>query len=188
MISARNLASSLYGVWLILRWETAGFDYFDRTFGGFWRSYIVAAALAPIYAAHTIASYSPDTVTMPLSVYIATEVIAYVMSWTVFPFAMITVARTLERDDRLFQYLVPYNWFQLAVGLVSLPITVLTDLRFLAPESAAGLNLVVLAVFFSYGIFLARHALKIGIITAVGIVFFDVLLSLLVRQVVTLAS
>ncbi|MBM3513657.1 MAG: hypothetical protein FJX59_08075 [Alphaproteobacteria bacterium] len=188
MMSARQLASALYGVWLLLRWDAGGFNYIDRTFGGFWRSYLVAIALGPVYFAHSIVAFQPSKTGPAFGLYMATESIAYVMSWTVFPFVMITVARSLDRDSRYFEYMVAYNWFQLAVGLVALPITILTDMQLIVPESGAFLNLVVLAAFFAYGTFIARTALDITAVTAVGVVFLDFILSLIVRQVVTLAS
>lgn len=188
MMSARQLASALYGVWLLLRWDVNGFNYFDRNFGGFWRSYLVAFALAPIYAAHAIVSFQRTEGGPSLGLHLTTEALAYVMAWTVFPFVMITIARTLDRDGQYFGYMVPYNWFQLAVGVVTLPVTLLSDLQVIGLEGAALLNLIILAAFFAYGIFLARHALEIGPITAGGVVFLDFVLSLIVRQVVALAT
>jgi hypothetical protein len=186
MISVRQLASSLYGVWLLLRWDSAGFGFFERDFRGFVRSYLVAIALAPVYVAHAIAVFDPARTGGPFASYLTTEIIAYVMSWSVFPFAMIYIARILDRDRRYFDYLVPYNWFQLAVGLVTLPINLLADVGLLTGDAAGFLNLVVLCAFMSYAAFLAHHGLDVPWLTSAGVVTLDIVLSLVVRQVVGL--
>ena len=48
MITIGQLASALYGTWLILKFDPRGLTYFEKTAGGFARSFIVAAILARI--------------------------------------------------------------------------------------------------------------------------------------------
>lgn len=188
MISARHLASSLYGLWLLLRWDASGFGYFERNFGGFWRSYFVAFTLAPLYLAHSVAAFDATTAKESMAHHFASEAVAYVLSWTVFPFAMMHVTRLLQRELRFFDYFVAYNWFQLAIGLVLLPILLLADVGLMTPESAVFLNFIILGVFFAYGVFIARHGLDVTLATGVGIVLFDTVLSMIVRQIVDLAG
>ena len=185
-MSARQLATSLYGVWLLLRWDAAGFGLFERSFAGFCRSYAVAFAFLPVYAAHWLVTYDTAASKTPLAVYLFTETMSYVMSWTVYPLAMIYVARILDRDNRYFDYMVAYNWFQVAFVTMSLPISMLANLGVLNAQAATFLSLVAFGAFFAYGTFLAWRALLVGPLTGFGLVLLDFLLSLLVRQVIAL--
>ena len=186
MMSARQLASSLWGVWLLLRWDSSGFAFFDRSFSGFRGSYLVAIALAPVHAAHWYITYPPSIGKVPFAVHMFTEFLSYVMSWTAYPLAMVYVARLIDRDNRYFDYMVAYNWFQIALVGMWLPIALLDDINVLDPQSASFLGLIVLGVGIAYGVFLARQALLVSTLTGVGLVLIDILVTTLISQVIGL--
>lgn len=187
MISARQLASSLWGVWLLLRWDTSAFAFFERNFAGFCRSYIVAIAFAPISAALWVISFDPGTAKIPFAVHFFTEAISYVMGWTAYPLAMIYILRLIERDNRYFDYMVLYNWLQAPLMVLSLTVSAFNDFGFLSAPAASFLGLITLGVFFAYGIFLARAALMISGLQALALVLLDIFLSILIRQLVSRA-
>ncbi|MBL8642941.1 MAG: hypothetical protein JNK21_03330 [Rhodospirillaceae bacterium] len=184
MIDAARLAQVIHGLRLILRVEPGGLSFFEKTYGGFVRSFLPALLLAPLHFVHSALTYSameakPDTVS-----YAVVEVLAYVLTWTLFPFAMIYITRILGQPQRYFDYIVPYNWLQLLVGLVVLPLTLLVDLKMLSTDGAAFFNFVILGLFLTYGTFLARTALNVATSTAFGIVILDILLNLLSNEII----
>ena len=184
MITLSQLASALYGVWLLLKLDPRGFDYFEKTPGGFARSFLVAAVLSPLYFAHAVLTYHGHKTKLAFMPYLVVQTLSDVLSWVAFPFAMLYVTELLSRQGRYLTYMVGYNWFQLAVGCALLPIAVLADLGFLSMKFAGFLNLLALVVFFTFGAFIARIGLQLGVGTAVGIVVIDLMLSLAINQAI----
>ncbi|MCB2108773.1 MAG: hypothetical protein KDE14_13780 [Rhodobacteraceae bacterium] len=184
MISSREFASSLYGLWLLLKLDRTGFTCFERTVGGFWRSYVAAVVVAPFNFLHAGLSYEPAEGGLGFGPYMIVEFLSYVLSWTAYPLAMIYISRLLAREARLLDYLVPYNWFQLAVAALVFPVMLLFDAGILSPEGMAFLQLLSLGIFVSYAAFLARVALDVVLSTAFALVLFDFMINLLVSQVI----
>lgn len=184
MIDAARLAQVLHGLRLILRLEPGGFSFFERTYAGFVRSFFPAVVLAPLHFMHSALVYGAMETKPDALSYAIIEGLSYVLTWTLFPFVMIYITRVLGRSERFFTYIVPYNWLQLLVGLVVLPLTLLVDLKLLSVDGAAFFNFVILGLFLTYGTFLARSALAVVTSTAFGIVVLDILLNLLSTQII----
>ena len=184
MISIAQFASALYGTWLLIRLDPRGLTYFEKTPGGFARSFLSGALLLPLQAAHLVLSYHNHRTKLAPVPYTVVESLAYVLSLVTFPFAMLYVTELLNRRERYLWYLVAYNWFQLAVGLVFLPLAILADLRLVTAKAAGFLSLFAIGVFFTYSSFIARNGLQIGLGTAVGVVLLDFVINQLIIQIV----
>ncbi len=184
MIDATRFAQVLQGLRLLLTLEPGGLSYFEKTYSGFVRSFFPALVLAPFQAIHVAALYRAATPTPDLTVTIIVEVLAYIVSWTLFPFVMLYVARALGKDRAYFTYMVPYNWLQLMMGLIIWPLTLLVDARILGSEGAEFFNFVLLGMLLFYGTYLARTALEIATSLAFGIVAMDIVLSLISNDLI----
>lgn len=184
MMDLTRFIQALFGLRLILRLEPGGFSFFEKTYNGFVRSFFPAVLLSPFYFLHTGLSFGDENETLGMAPYFVVETLSYVLSWTIFPFVMIYVARSLDRSDRYFAYLVPYNWFQLTIGGLAMPLLLLIDIGWLDNAGGAFFNFVILGVLMVYGTFLARTALNVATTTALGIVFMDVLLNLLTNELI----
>ena len=92
---------------------------------------------------------------------------------------MMYVARAMNKADQYFTYIVPYNWLQLPIGLVVLPLILLADFQILDNEAIGALNFIILGLFVMYGTFLALIALDVKTSIAFGIVVLDIVLGLL---------
>jgi hypothetical protein len=184
MISTGQLAAALYGVWLLLKLDARCLAFFDKTPGGFARSFLPALILAPLHFIDAGLAYNKTETSLGFAPYMIVQFIAYVLSWVTFPFVMIYVARLLGREARYLAYMVPYNWFQLLVGGVLLPVMLLTDLNLLPVDAAGFLQLIALLMFFTFGTFIARVGLYVGLTAAIGVVVLDFTLSLLLNQIV----
>jgi hypothetical protein len=184
MISTGQLAAALYGVWLLLKLDPRCLGFFDKTPGGFARSFLPALILAPLHFIDAALAFSKADTSLAFAPYMVVQFIAYVLSWVTFPFVMIYVSRLLNREARFLTYMVPYNWLQLLVGGALLPVTLLMDLNILPVEAAGFLQLLALLAFFTFGAFIARIGLYVTLSTAVGVVVLDFMLSLLLNQIV----
>lgn len=178
MISIRQMAGGLYGVWLVLKFDARAWSYFDTTLSGFWASFVVAAMLAPLHFAHIILDFGDRQTTLSFAPYLIVEILGYVLSWTIFPFAMLYASEFLDRAPRYFWHLVPYNWVRLPIEGPLYVILLMSDVGLVTTESLAFINLLGLAALMIYGTFVAGVGLKVTTGTAMGLVVLDFVLSL----------
>jgi hypothetical protein len=184
MIDATRFAQALKGLRLLLVIEPGGLSYFEKSYEGFLRSFFPALIVLPLQIIHLSALYLAKDPAPSLTATIIVESLAYVISWTLFPFVMLYVSRSLGKASNYFTYIVPYNWLQLLMWLIALPLTLLVDAQILDGEGAAFFNFVILGLFLFYGTFLARTALDIATSTAFGIVLMDILLSIVSDELI----
>lgn len=183
MISAKEVAGALYGIWRIARWDDTAFSFFNATEQGFWRSYTAALLVAPLQALYQLSVYLTQDNPPPIGRMIAIESIEYAILWVLFPLAMFYVVKLLEREGEFFRYIVAYNWFQLAVGYVAMPLVVLSQFGLLTPPVSGFFDSMIFVAYVTYAAYLARAGLKVGVGTGIGIVVLDILLTLMVSQV-----
>lgn len=189
MISAAEVARSIRGALRLARLDPNGIDEFDRSVGGFWRSFWAAVFLAPAYL--LIGAIDYQAIEMPASAgrYFAVEAIGYVISWVAFPLAMFYIANMMDRAHHFITYIVAYNWCQIVQMAVFLPIAVLSPPGMEGAQSGWSLlmTLATLLILFYLG-YVAKTALKINAAMAAGVVAVDVGLSLLIASVKNLIT
>ena len=178
MISVPRLANALYGTWLTLKFDMRGWDYFETSLRGFWASYTAALVLAPLHFVHVVADFSAERTTLTFAPYLVVEILSYILSWTIFPFAMLYASEFLGQAPRYFKHIVPYNWIRLPIEGPLYIVLLLSDFGFVAIEGVAFVNLIGLAALIIYGTFVAGVGLKIATGTAVSLVVLDFVLSL----------
>jgi hypothetical protein len=179
-----QLLAALYGVWLLLKLDPRALEFFEKTPGGFARSFLPAVLLVPLHLTHEILTYDPAQTKLAMAPYLVVQLLSDVLSWTVYPFVMIYVARSFTLEARYFSYMVPYNWFQLPLGLMLFPIAIMADLGMAPMAMVSFINLLAVMVFFTFGSFIARIGLQIGVMTSIGLVILDLLLTVITNQLV----
>jgi hypothetical protein len=112
-MSARELASALYGLGLLLRFDGRAWEFFDKSPRGFLFSFSVALVVAPFHFAHVALTYARTPTDLAPVPYAIVEALAYVVTWTLFPFAMMYVSRFLGRAPLYFWHMGPYSGIQL---------------------------------------------------------------------------
>jgi hypothetical protein len=171
---SREIIRALQGAWLLARFKPEGMAWFNITADGFWRSFFAAALLAPFAVITSAIFYSEATV--GLVRYVGVDVIHYVLAWSVFPVAMIFVARALKLTEQYVGFIIAYNWFTVIVQAVFFPLN-------LAISNAAASWSVIFVLlsaevyFFLVLIFIARTALSIRQGLAVIVTFLNLGLS-----------
>jgi hypothetical protein len=174
---ATEIRAAVVGIFQLWRGATAGFLNFDRTLAGFWRSYTACILGAP---AHALLRLLGGDESAPVSSAhdAIIEAIAYMMTWVAFPLLMTQFAKRLGREDRFFDYMVPYNW----AGMVQLFLFAIAAMvRFaLPPFLGSVLMLVAIAAVIHLQWFIAREGLAISGRVAFLIVLADLSLSLLI--------
>jgi hypothetical protein len=190
--SPGEAAGALFGLSRLVRLDAEGLTYFNATRQGFWNSFWVAAIILPLHLVQAVVHFSrSERVTVEPITYFALELESYVIGWVLFPLVMVWVSGLIDRAQNFYTYIVPYNWFQLVIAAIILPLSIFGGLDVLPREAASLLMLMSASAFLLYMGFIAHKALKITAITAFGVVLLDVLLSFLVNgtinQMVTTA-
>lgn len=173
MIAMGEVASGVYGAWLLARRRPEGLNWFDATPEGYWRSFWAAVLVAPAFLVLELLTGGFGQAPGLRSVLV--QLIAYVIDWVAFPLLMVFVADTLDRWPDYRRYIVAYNWSAVVQMAVLLPAAVLAVVLPSGPTLLLmqGVTIVLLV----YRAYVAHVALKVNLGTAAGIVLMDVLLS-----------
>ncbi len=183
MLTLRETSYALFGAWRLAHLDPQGAVYFDRTAGGALRSFWAAAILLPAFAVLTLLHLAdnPPALVWPWLVLI--HGIGYVVGWTAFPVAMIWIARLMDREEEYFGYVAMYNWSQVLIMVVVLPMAALRSGALLPEPFLSALGLAVDLAMMAYLWFVARAGLGIGPFAAVGVVITDLILSILIWDI-----
>lgn len=181
-MTARELADVVTGLKRLLRLDREAVDCFDPTPEGFWRSFAAAWIAAPAFLVLTLATM-PHAANFSLPRYLLVETISYVIGWVAFPLVMVTVTRSIKREERFFPYMTAYNWFHLPASALLAALALLGLIGLLPWPLVGLLGLLVNAANLMYLWFLAQTGLKTDALTATGIVILDVLISLVLLVV-----
>lgn len=179
MISGGEVASGVYGAWLLARRRPEGLNWLDSSLGGYWRSFWAAVLVAPAFLVlELITGGFGDA---PGFRDIAVQAISYVIDWTAFPLLMVFISDTLKRGQDYMRYIVAYNWSAVVQMAILLPVAVLAVLFPSGPALllVQGITIVLLV----YRAYIAHVALDVNFGTSAGIVLLDVLLSGLVDTI-----
>ncbi len=173
-------SAALRGLWRLARLDRGGLALFDRSAAGFWRSYTAYLIAYPGSLAIAIMQARDDG---PGAARLIAETLGYVIVATLFPLVATWLTRLLGRGERLFDYLVPYNW-----SIVIQVYLALAWFTLLMPDLESGRGLVLLAnvalmsaLMLFQGV-IARIGLDIQAGQAAAIVLIDGLLSILVQS------
>jgi hypothetical protein len=172
---------ALAGLFRLLRGDRGGLGCFDRSLEGFWRSFRAAFLSYPLFLVLLMMRVATaDWQSAGVLRIVTVETIGYTISWTAFPLVMLSVTRWIGRSSRFFDFLVPYNWYQLPqsalfvlVGLVSAN----------APTDSAAVQALAIgaaAAVLAFEWYLARVALDTTRSAAALVVLVDLVLGALI--------
>lgn len=178
MLSIADVARILRGTGWVLRLDPRGIAAFDGSAADATRSFLAAVVLLPVFLLYLVfervqGSADPQA---PALVFLSVKLLQYVTSWTLFPVVMEVISRLLDRRIFYFRWLAAYNWVQVPIMMAFLPIAILAGLGLIQAEGLALFNsLTFMALAFYLG-FLARHGLQLPVLSAIGVVFLDLIL------------
>ncbi|MTJ82649.1 MAG: hypothetical protein F8N37_16795 [Telmatospirillum sp.] len=178
MLTLRELVYALYGVGRLLRFRVDGFDAFDASPRGFWRSFWAALLVLPVWGVILLDQTGEHGASARFAI---TETIGYAISWLAYPLVMLKIADLLDRWPRYYSYMVAYNWFQLLQAAAWLPLVLLVKVQ-APPGLIAIVWLATHGALMTYNWFLARKGLRVDAAPAIAIVVIDLLLSLVVDR------
>ena len=175
MITAPEVARSLYGAWRLVRFDRHGLDQFGDTEEAFWRSFYAMLIAAPGHVVlsalglATLRETGLELTSGPIEIFLI-EAIGYVIAWFAFPFVMLYVANHLDRGERYFRYIAATNWATvLQIGLYLLVAAVVRGIEL--PEEIGGyIRFAAMIAMLVYFWFITRVGLEISGRVAAAIV------------------
>lgn len=178
---------SLRGAWRLFWRDEAGYEDFDNTAGGFWRSFAVIVLIFPLYfiAFHAeqrillLAANETEVITRSSFVPVAA---ALIIDWFAYPALMAYLVRLFDLGGRYVPYIIAYNWTSLLLMVFMMPAFLLFLGGVIEPGTAMGLNftLTVFALYIHW--YVAYSALKVNGIQASAFVAIDLLMSLTINM------
>jgi len=167
----------LRGLSRLVQFDIGGLGYFDRSIEGFWRSFRVALLIAPFSA--IIIPYELELIrpTAGWQHIMLTEILSYIVGWVLFPTVAYEICRLMNRETEYPGYIVVYNWSTLLLVAAEVLMWLPTLLDITAAETSHNLTLLVDHIYLIYLWFIARAALRIDPFSAIGVVFTDYVLS-----------
>lgn len=184
-----EILASLTGAWALFLFDRRGLERFNVSAVGFVRSFFAAVLLAPLYlwislvqrdvAAALPLAESGDGLPSQGAV-LAAVAIAYPFYWLAFPLAMVPIARLLDVRDRYVPFIVAFNWSNIIVVVIQAIPFGLFALGWLSAPSVQSGTLAAIIMVSVYRWYIARVALNVPAHTALGLVFIDLLLAILV--------
>ncbi len=183
-MSPRETANALYGLGLLLRFDGRAWQFFEKSPRGFWAAYVVAFLVAPFHFAHVALTYSAEATGLGPVSYAIVELLSYVLTWTLFPFAMMYLTRLVGREEFYFWHMVPYIWFQLPVAIPLFGVALLNDVGLIPVAAFQFVNLAAMFTMAIYTTFIAAVGLRIPVGTAMSLMVLDFTLSFLASALI----
>jgi len=183
MLPFLEIAYALRGLWRLVHLDPRGLDYFDRSIGGFWRSFRLALLLLPPYALLIPArmTISPPSASW-LQVMIV-EILIYIVSWFIFPVAAYEICRRIGRSAEYVGLIVVYNWS----NILSVALNVVVVGFALSPSLVLLAYLLFYlgqAAWFGYVWFISRAALGIDGMIALIFAVLDFAISKVLNELI----
>ena len=180
MLTLRETSYALFGAWRLAHFDAQGTVYFDRSAEGALRSFWAAAILLPAYAVMVLLQLAEKPPAMGLAGLMLVHGTAYAVGWTAYPVVMLWLAKLLDRDEDYFGYIAMYNWSQVLITVMVLPMAAIRS-GGLLPDALIGVfGLLVDVAMIAYLWFIARAGLRIGALAAIGVVMTDLTISVLI--------
>ena len=188
-----EILSSCWGAGRIFLFDHRGYQYFNFSREGFWRSFLAALLVAPLFLAVMAAQQrlavhgaTPQQLAAipSLARTLVVELLAYPLYWGAYPLLMLWLVRLLGVSARYTPYIIVHNWSGVvAVAIEAVPYLLLgvhiLPTELLQPSVFAS---VVIALVYRWSI--THTVLGIGTFAAVGVVFTGLLLRLAVATFV----
>ena len=178
-----ELRWALIGCLRLARGDRGGLAYFDRSLDGFWRSFLSAFLSYPLFLLLLTMRVSlADWNTAGGVQIILAETIGYVISWVAFPLIMLSVLRWIGREQRFFDFMVPYNWCQLPQSLLFVLVGLESEAGVFSDPISQTIEIAAAIAVLVYEWYIARVALETSGAAATLVVLVDLVLGVLITR------
>lgn len=188
MIGARELASSVQGAFRLAALHEDGMHFFNHSHEGFWRSFIAYALVAPGYLllSWIEPSHGADSA-FPIHDALV-NILAYVIGCVAFPVVMLPISRLLDRSNRYIGYIIAYNWAAVPQMVLFVSAAIVAQGLSLGPPLHQTVELGASLAVLVYYWFIARTALDLDLLPAIGVVVLDGVIAFFISSLATILT
>jgi hypothetical protein len=178
-----ELRWALIGCLRLARGDRGGLANFDRSLEGFWRSFLSGFLGYPFFLVLLTMRVSlADWKAAGGLPIILVETIGYVISWVAFPLVMLSVLRWIGREQRFFDFMVPYNWCQLPQSVLFVLVGLESETGALSDPLSQTIEIAAAIAVLVYEWYIARVALETSGAAATLVVLVDLVLGVLITR------
>ena len=177
-----DILRAAFGAGRLALRDPAGMAFFDMSFEGFWRSFFAYVLVAPPFLILALLRHEGEG--HDVGVFALAKVLSYGASVVVFPVAMIAISLAFNLRAHYVPFIIAYNWSQIVVMGVALPVALFGAVLALPPAIELGLSLAVLVWALYYLWFIARVALQANAQLAAAVTALEFALSYFVQSAV----
>lgn len=174
--------ATLSGAYSLALGRDEGFEHFNLTAEGFWRSFAAVIVIAPLYGYADRVNALYPLHGEPAAFSPALSLLTLALEWIAWPIAVALLTFRTRFSALYARYITVYNWTSIPVFVVMVIPLVSLDLGLIGLKTAvmAGVLLLTAALWYRWQI--ARLALEAPALVAVGLVAGDVVLSLAIGR------
>lgn len=179
MIARHEVLLSIYGAWRLFLRDPRGIEWLDVSVDGFWKSFFCAVLVLPVFVIWV--AYADFGVGfVPL---FTVQGIAYVIHWVAWPLAMAYIAPAIDRDGQYIRYVVAFNWSGAVQAAILLAVLAVELTGFASGGMLVFIGLIARIVLLTYHWNIARIALEVSGVGAVGLVIAEFVLAQMINAV-----
>jgi hypothetical protein len=108
--------------------------------------------------------------------------VGYVLGWTLFPLAMLSVSRLIQREPFYFSFIAAYNWSAILQNAVHFAVAFLAEAEVMGLGALTFLSLITTLIVAGYAWYVTRIALNAPAGAAAAVVFLDILLGVFIER------
>ncbi len=180
MVSLKEITWSLYGAYRLVRKDPDALQYFNISAGGFYTSFAAIILALPFFAVENAIDYQLIETETSIVPFLIVLCIALAVNWLAFLAVMAVFARFLDFSDKFSVFVIVYNWAQLAIIIVWMPLSVLST--GLAGGSLNSVfSLLFLGASYVYLWYIIRVALQVSGPIALGFAFLEFIIAILTQ-------
>lgn len=180
MVSIKEITSSLYGAYRLARLDPDALQYFNISASGFYRSFAAIILAVPFFLIENTIDYKKLETSTAVTPFLIVLGIALVVSWMSYLITGGFVARILDFSQNFTVFVIVYNWSQLGIIIIWLPLSVLTT-GLLDAGLSAIVSLLFIAATYVYLWRILRVTLGISGLLAVGFAFLEFMIAILTQ-------
>ncbi|MEH6544812.1 MAG: hypothetical protein V7701_00175 [Sneathiella sp.] len=180
MVSIKEIISSLYGTYRLARLDPDALQYFNISASGFYRSFAAVLIALPFFLIENAIDYKKFETATSFTPFLIVLGIALAVSWMCYLIAAGFFARLLDFSQQFTVFVIVYNWSQLALIIIWLPLSVLSTGLLNAGLSAI-ISILFIAATYVYLWRILRISLGISGLLAVGFAFLEFMIAILTQ-------
>ncbi|GLQ05443.1 hypothetical protein [Sneathiella chinensis] len=181
MAGLTEIIWSLFGCYRLALRDKDALSFFNLSEKGFWASFTAILLSVPVFALSNGIDLSLVDLKVDTGTYLLVISIALITSWCCYLAAMAIAARALDLSDRFVPFVIVYNWAQLALMLVWLPLSILL-LGIMGPETMAVFRLLFIGLSYVYLWYILVVTLAVPGPTAAALAFLEFIIAIFVQM------